>query len=520
VQAVAEGGLAASAAAIFARTSFGPLDWAIVCVYLLISVGIGIYARSFVRTMDDFVVAKRSVRTALGVASMSSTELGLITVMYSAQKGFVGGFAAFHIAVVAAAVALLVGLTGFLVVRLRAYRVLTIPEFYEKRFGRRTRVLGGTVLALAGILNMGMFLKVESMFIVAVTGMEPGATLTAVMVILMSLALLYTVFGGMVSDMVTDYLQFVVLAFGLLAACWFAVREVGWDHAFQAVAALKGEAGFNPVAAEGAFGPSYVVWMSFLGLVSCAIWPTAVARALAADSEKTVKRIYTWSSIGFLARFLMPYFLGICALVWVTEQPELKAVFFPSRPGAPALDNLYALPVFLSHILPAGIIGIVVAAMLAALMSTYDSYFLTWSSVITQDVVAPLTGNRIGTRARLLLTRLLMVAIGLYLVYWGLFYKGRDDIWDYMAVSGAIYFTGAFAVLLGGLYWKRASSTGATLAILSGCSAVLGLSPVQDLLGVKWPSAWVGLATVAASVVTMVAGSLLFPDRPTVRRTQ
>jgi len=505
-------------AEIFARTNFGVLDWAIVGVYLLVSVGIGVYARSFVNTMDDFVVAKRSVRTALGIASMSSTELGLITVMYSAQKGFVGGFAAFHIAVVAGVVTLLVGLTGFLVVRLRAYRVLTIPEFYEKRFGRRTRILGGCVLALAGILNMGMFLKVESMFIVAVTGLEPGATLTTVMVVLMSLALLYTVFGGMVSDMVTDYLQFVVLAFGLLAACWFAASEVGFDHAFQAVAVLKGEAGFNPVAAEGAFGPAYMAWMAFLGLVSCAVWPTAVARALAADSGATVKRIYTWSSIGFLTRFLMPYFLGICALVYVTEQPDLKAVFFPARPGTQALDNLYALPVFLSHILPAGVIGIVVAAMLAALMSTYDSYFLTWSSVITQDVIAPLTGDRIGMRARILITRLLMVGIGVYLVYWGLFYRGREDIWDYMAVSGAIYFTGAFAVMLGGLYWKRASSTGATLAILSGCSAVLGLSPVQDALGVRLPSAWVGLATVAASVVVMIAGSLAFPDRPRARR--
>lgn len=505
------------ASVVFGHTNFGWLDWAIVGVYLVVSVGIGMYARSFIRNMGDFVVADRKMRAALGVASMSSTELGLITVMYNAQKGFVGGFAAFHIALIAAVMTFLVGLTGFLVVRLRAYKVLTIPEFYEARFGRKTRILGGCVLAFGGILNMGMFLKAESMFVVTVTGMHPDHSLMLVMMTILALALLYTMFGGMVSDLVTDYLQYVVLAFGLLMVCGLAIHAVGWAHVFDAVAALKGPAGFNPVASEGAFGPAYVTWMCVTGLVSCAVWPTSVARALAAESAGVVKKMYLWSSIGFLARSLMPFFLGICAFVYVNETPELKAVFLPAPGGAEPLSNLYALPTFLARVVPTGLLGIVMAAMLAALMSTYDSYFLTWSSVITQDIVAPLTGERLSTGARLILTRVLMVAIGLYLVYWGFFYHGREDIWDYMAVSGAVYFTGAIAVLVGGLYWKRASSTGAVLALCSGLSVILGLTPVQDRLGVSWPSAQVGLTTVVTSIVVMVAGSLLFPDRRVAR---
>ena len=108
------------------------------------------------------------------------------------------------------------------------------------------------------------------------------------------------------------------------------------------------------------------------------------------------------------------------------------------------------------------------------------------------------------------------VAIGMYVLYWGLVYKGRDDIWDYMAVTGAIYFSGAFALLLGGLYWRRASSTGAFLALLAGLTALLGLSPVQDALNVKIASARVGLISIAATVVAMILGSLLFPDRKPV----
>jgi SSS family solute:Na+ symporter len=118
-----------------------------------------------------------------------------------------------------------------------------------------------------------------------------------------------------------------------------------------------------------------------------------------------------------------------------------------------------------------------------------------------------------GARTRIRLTRILMLVIGVYLVYWGFVYKGKDDIWDYMAVSGAIYSTGAFSLLLWGLYWKKASSTGAVMALVSGGFAVFGLDPVQSLFGFHVSSAWVGLAVVALTSLVMVAGSLAFPDR-------
>jgi SSS family solute:Na+ symporter len=133
--------------------------------------------------------------------------------------------------------------------------------------------------------------------------------------------------------------------------------------------------------------------------------------------------------------------------------------------------------------------------------------------VITQDVVAPLRGDRMGPRARILLTRLIMVAIGIYLVVWGLLYPGSEELWDYLAVSGAVYFSGAFALLVFGLYWKRASRVGALAALVCGLAAVLGLSPVQQALGVHIPSERVGLATIALTTAAMVLGSLLFPDR-------
>jgi SSS family solute:Na+ symporter len=86
----------------------------------------------------------------------------------------------------------MVGLTGFIVYRLREMEVLTIPEFYEKRFDRKTRILGGVMMVLGGILNMGLFLKVGSIFIVGITGLSASSwALPAVMIFLIDSSLLY-----------------------------------------------------------------------------------------------------------------------------------------------------------------------------------------------------------------------------------------------------------------------------------------------------------------------------------------
>jgi SSS family solute:Na+ symporter len=118
------------------ESNFGLVDWCIVVGYLIIIVSVGVYIKRYISNVTDFMVAGRKLKTFLAIATMIGTELGLVTVMYSAQKGFTGGFAAFHIALAAAIVTLVVGLTGFIVVPLRRMKVMTIPEFYERRFGR------------------------------------------------------------------------------------------------------------------------------------------------------------------------------------------------------------------------------------------------------------------------------------------------------------------------------------------------------------------------------------------------
>ena len=323
----------------------------------------------------------------------------------------------------------------------------------------------------------------------------------------------------MVSVIITDYVQCVVLSLGLVIACVMAVSQIGWQSIVDTVTTVHGPAGFNPFDGEG-FGSSYVVWMVFLGIVSCAVWQTAAIRACAAEDEHVVKRLYTWSSLGFMIRFMIPQFIGICALAYLWNDESGRALFFTEGGKIIESESLRAMPVFLSQLLPIGIIGVVGAGMIAAFMSTHDTYLLCWASVLAEDVVNPLTGGRLSQKTRLAVTRVFLFIIAAFLLVWGMWYELGQDLWDYMAVSGAIYFTGAFAIMLAGLYWKRASSAGAFLALSAGLFAVLGLEPVQRVAGVfdvftkhGVTGAHVGLSTTGLAVVLMLLGSVAFPDR-------
>ena len=405
------------------QSNFTGLDWGIVVVYLLLSVGVAFFVKRYAGNMTNFVGAGRAVGPWLGIATLTGTEMGLITVMYSAQKGFTGGFAAFHIGIIAGVVAFIIGVTGFIIVRLREHKVLTIPEFYEKRFGRRTRILGGIMLAFGGLLNMGLFLKVGAMFIVGITGMDPdGNSLKMVMVGLLLLVLVYTVIGGMISVVITDYIQFVILSVGILVTAGYAITAVGWETIFDTVDThFREDSGYNPVSSESSFGLEYVVWMGFLGIVNCALWPTAVARALAMESTAAVRKQFTWSSVSFAIRMIIPNLLGICAFVYVmTKAPDLNQLF-----NEDGVNNIYAMPIFLGRILPTVIVGLLTAAMIAAFMSTHDGYLLCWSTVITQDIIAPLFKGHLDNPTRVRITRILIILIGLYIMFWGLMLDGE-----------------------------------------------------------------------------------------------
>ena len=474
------------------------IDISIIVIYLSLIFSVGILMRNRINNFSSFMIAGQSLGLSLGVTSMLGTELGLITVMYNAQTGALQYFSAFHIGLFAFIVTLAVGLSGFVVTKLRDMNVKSIPEFYGKIFGQKVRIIGAFLLVIGGTLNMGIFLNIGAKFVQSIFGFEGSdQILKIIMIILLIIVLIYTMMGGMLSVVVTDYFQFIVLSVGLIFCVFYSILMLGWTNIFDSIEKIS-LTPYNPFESKGS---SYIFWQIILAFVSAVVWPTAITRALTMKDSQTVKKQYVWSSISFLIRFMIPCFIGICAVVYYNINPLSE------------YDTLSLMPRYLSDILPIGLLGLVTAGMLSAFMSTHDSYLLCWSTIITNDIIEPLYGNKISSKNKINISRLIIVILGLYILYWGLFYEGSDSIWSYIGITGAIYFSGAIAVLIGGLYWKKASETGAILALIGGLLALIGLEPIREYLAINLKPEEIGLLSVLSTFLMMFFGSLLFPRK-------
>src|SRR5947208_13837184 len=104
------------------------VDAPIVAVYLVVTMAAGVYVRRYVGGVEDFLVAGREMNVYLGIASLAATEFGIVTCMYTAQKGYAQGFSGATVGLCTAAGMFLVGATGFCIKPLRDSGVLTIPE--------------------------------------------------------------------------------------------------------------------------------------------------------------------------------------------------------------------------------------------------------------------------------------------------------------------------------------------------------------------------------------------------------
>ncbi|MBN1225025.1 MAG: sodium:solute symporter family protein [Candidatus Aminicenantes bacterium] len=491
-------------------TNFQTLDWIIVLVYICIPVTIGIAVRKYVRQLSDFIVAGRSLRLFIAIATLTGTELGLVTVMYNSELGFKYGPSSFHIGLIETVCILAIGLTGFIVYKLRQLRVMTIPEFYEIRFGKKVRVVGGIILTLGGILNMGLFLQAGARFMMGITGYSHPAGLKFFMSVMLIMVLIYTVLGGMISVVLNDFLQFIVLSIGMIVGSFYAIKQIGWDNLFVAPESVDSAAWLNPVSEGSGFGMIYVLFMVVLTFSAGALWQSGTLRALSAKTPRVAKQLFAWSSISYLARRVIPMLWGVCAFLFISRSPELLSAF----KGPDALNSQFGMPIFIAKILPSGFLGLIAAGMFAAFMSTHDSYLLSWSSVITQDIIAPLRKSALSDQARIRITRICIVSIGLFLLTWGLWFEAPVSLWNYMAVTGTIYLAGALTVVAAGLYWRKASKTGAMIALYSGLLAILGIGPWTQGENVPFyfSDKFIGLMTFLIAFLGMVFGSLLFPD--------
>jgi SSS family solute:Na+ symporter len=426
--------------------------------------------------------------------------------MYMAELGYKAGFAGFAAALISGTAMIVIGRTGFIVSRFRELKLMTVPEYFEVKYSRGLRILTGFVVALGGILNMGVFLKIEGQFLMTISGID-SRYLIAVMTGILVLELVYTVLGGMVSVVITDFMQYILLSIATILISIYAVQSVGFDKIADKVAHVMGPSGFSPIDSPR-FGWTFLVWQALLWVALSTCWQTTAMRMFSTNSPATAKKVMTWTGVIFLGRGMLPMLWGMCALVMFgTGALDKDGIPAPVVNGE-TIEPIAAMPAMLAQILGPGVRGIVVAGMLAATMSVNSSYLLGWSSVISQDIVVPIRvamgKGELSSKKQILVNRISNVFVSLFIMFWGLYYTLPDAVYLYLGLTCTIYLSGVFVSVIGGLYWRRANVTGGYAAMILG-----GVGTIVPFFFLGWGANVTGFSAFGLAAIGLVVGSLL-----------
>jgi SSS family solute:Na+ symporter len=471
------------------RSHFSVYDWVLVVGFLILYGWLGLAAKKRAGTLDDFLVMGRKLGPIWGVATLSATETGLVTLIYFAEEAYLSGFVALILAGIAALSMWMVGWTGFVIKKLRELRVRTVPEFLETRFNVKVRWIAGLASFVVGILNLGIFLQVEGAFLTVIMGLRPSF-LPLMMGVLLAVVLTYTALGGMFSVVYTDIAQFFLVVVGVTIASFLIIRAAGgWSHMAAVVMTRYGSGGFT-FWDSPRYGILFLVWSALYYISGWSTWQPVVARVLSMRDIETGLHLYRLSSVFMFLRAAVPMIWGIGAL----------AIVGTVTPSSAALQTVMV------RILPAGLIGLTTLAFVSATMSTFSSYFLAFSSILLQDVIAPMLRKPPSDAMRVKLMQLCTVGMGIVIYIWASFYHFPESVFRYLTVTGSISYAATLTTLVGGIYWKRASVRGAYFAFVG--------SAIFPAICLAWPSfspTRAGLLSFGLAPLGMIIGSLAFP---------
>ena len=426
------------------------LDTVIVFLYFGVVFGIGAYFFRRARTSRSYFLADRSVGWIAIGASLFATNISSEHFIGLAGSGASSGLAVGHFEWLAVFMCMTLAWV-FVPFYLRS-NVYTMPEFLERRYGPACRWYLTSVSVLAYIFTkISVSLYAGALVLRQVVGWD-FYTSALVMVVATGV---YTVFGGLAAVIYTELLQAVVLLGGAVTLTWLGLQEAGGFAGLRAALPPEFFHMMKPVS-----DPAFPWTGIFLGAPILGIWywctdQVIVQRVLGARSEEDARGGALFCG---LLKILPVFVLVLPGLIARALYPEIRG------------DEAY--PTLVVRLLPRGVIGLMVAALMAALMSSLAATFNSASTLITFDVYKKLNPDaserRLVTVGRLF--TVFMVALG---ILWVPFIRYlSSEVYIYLQSVQAYVSPPIAAVFLFGVFWPRANRHGAIAAL--GLGAVLG----------------------------------------------
>ncbi len=469
------------------------LIWFVI-LYLLFSVGIGLYASKRVHNSRDFVVAGRNLPMPVVTATVFATWFGAETVLgISAtfvEEGM-GGVVADPFG--ASMCLILAGL--FFAPLLYRMNLLTIGDFYRARYSRVVELIMTVCIMLsylgwvsAQVVALGLVFNV-------VTG---GAiSQEAGMILGLSIVLAYTMFGGMWSVALLDFVQMTVIMAALLLIAVLISGDAGGVGNVVSQAQSAGKLHFFPSG-------GLEVWIPFIGagitmMLGSIPQQDVFQRMTSAKSEKIAVRGTVLGGMLYFVFAFIPMFLAYSATL---IDPALFNELIKS-------DSQMVLPSLILNHTPMIAQVLFFGALLSAIMSTASATLLAPSAMFTENILKHIALKHMSDQQMLRTMRIILVTFGGIVLWFAL--NSESSIFHMVEDAYKVTLVGAFVPLVFGLYWKRASNQGALLSIVLGIGSWLSM----EIIGpdTYWPPQLIGLLF---SIAGMLIGSML----PNIMRDQ
>ncbi len=458
-----------------------------VLLYLLVSVGIGLYAGTRVHNTKDFAVAGRSLPLPVVTATVFATWFGAETVFGISATFVKEGLHGVVADPFGSSMCLiLVGL--FFAGRLYRLNLLPVGDYYRLRYNRTVEVLCTLCIVASYLGWVAAQIKALGLIFNVVTGGAVSQPLG--MVIGAAIVLTYTTFGGMFSVAILDFVQITVIMGGMLYIGSVISGLTGGVGAVLSHAASAGKLSFFPEARSDAWIPFLGAWMTMmLGSIP---QQDVFQRITSAKDERTaVRGSVLGGSLYFLFAFV-PMFLAYSATL---VDPAMFGTLLQK-------DSQLVLPTLILQHTPVFAQIIFFGAVLSAIMSCSSATLLAPSVAFSENILKGLF-PRMSDRTFLRTMRTVLVCFaGLVL---GFALNSEATIFKMVENAYKITLVAAFVPLFAGLYWKRANTQGGVCAIMAGLTTWVAL----ELFGPRdavWPPQLVGFLMAGAG---MVAGSLL-----------
>ncbi len=465
------------------------IDWGIVLAVLGVMVFGVLLSRTHMRSVADFLCAGRTAgRYAISIAG-GIAGLGAITIVGLMEMNYVAGFSLTWWGLTMSVVTLIITVSGWVVYRFRQTRALTLAQFFEVRYSRRFRIFAGLIAFFSGLINFGIFPAVGARFFIYFCGLPPelailGLTVPiypVVMLVLLGIALFFVFSGGQVAVIITDFAQGIFVNVIFIVIVLYLYSHVDWTQVMEALSMAPEQASLiNP------FKTSHIedfnLWYFLIGVVGVIYgvlsWQGTQAYNSSAKSAHEAKMASVLGNWKVFPQGLFILFVPII-IYTVMHHPDFSTIAtnvegIIAGAGSDAVQNQLRGPIVLTMLLPVGLMGAFAAVMLAAFISTHDTYLHSWGSIFIQDVVMPFRKKPFTPSQHILALRLSILGVAVFIFFFSLLFQQSEYIFLFFAITGAIFAGGSGAVIIGGLYWRRGTAPAAWGALITGSGIAVG----------------------------------------------